>query len=176
MSAAARTSVATAADVAERPRVRRRAHARRRRLIANVLFVTLMTVVMVYLSVWQRDNQSERNCRHRLQFAATALRRLPPGKPWPLALPQAEENQTNNRLHYDYRPLNDQLLGSITPVGVCACRRPHRLLLREPGLHVLLYDGRNYEIRWLSVPEYLRSAEQWHLATEFPPAPHLSEH
>ena len=108
---------------------------------------------MVVLSMAHRDSQYVRTCQANIQSAVETLEaeRGQRGLPLILPLPEAGRSLRN---HYRYAPRNANRLGTVRPVVVCYCRRPHRFFLRTSGRHVVLYDGDALTLRWMSESEF----------------------
>jgi len=154
---------------------------RRRRVRRSVLVFVFVTVVIILLSVAERDHQARRGaiaaCERRLLFARDELQRLLDERgliaPAELPLPPVEvpahppiagrspeeDAYFEMRSQYVYNAFYGQAKdGSL--VGVCYCAKPHQLYLQADGRHVLLFDGRTYQVRWIPEAEFQRRARQ----------------
>jgi hypothetical protein len=143
---------------------------RRRRVWRNFAFIVLITFIMVLLSVAERDNQSLRGsvqrCYHDLEYACGVLQaQFDQGRAAPATLPlpeepeppdlkpaereQFEQRQLDRRLRYIYLARHRGQVRAGRPALVCQDVQMHDLYIRPDQLHVILFDGRNYELRTL---------------------------
>ncbi|MFH1746493.1 MAG: hypothetical protein ABIG44_05545 [Planctomycetota bacterium] len=159
---------------------RRRMTERRRRVWLNLLLFGVVLVVAVLLSMAQRDHQSVRSCDQRLTVTCQELQKMlaqgkvaPKNLPLPLpgseygdAMLSEEEAAADDeaffvmRAHYFYNAHYARQSASGQRVGVCCCANAHALYLREDGRHVVLFDGENYELVWMTEEEYQRQAAE----------------
>lgn len=159
--------------VADRAALRAMAE-RRWRVWINVAAFVLATALILVLSMAQRDHESVQKCHERMDYARQQLQDLlAQGQLVPLRLPlpegeqlpadaspaereQREEDALSRREHYFYNMRYARSLGRSTPVGVCCCKYPHRLYLHQDGRHVIIFDGEQYELVWLTETEFRR--------------------
>jgi hypothetical protein len=144
---------------------------RRSRIIRTVLKVAAVVVAMALLLILNRDNQSARGCRARMEALAARLR----------ALEQSEEDSPVGLLLRDPREMPDESpdvrsqLGHVYAntfyhaqaasrgqAGVCCCREAHERILLPSGRHVLLYDASDgsYSVVWMEEPEFRMRADE----------------
>ncbi len=136
---------------------------RRRRVWRSVLLVVLLTLVMVMLSVMNRDQQAIDSCRERMEYAVREFQRQfdehgisPTALPLPQDTPDAAARM---REHVLYNYLYTE--SALTEVGVCCCRYPHSRLFQPAGRHVITFnvrDGR-YLLRWVKEEEFRQKAD-----------------
>jgi hypothetical protein len=150
------------AILSERVRQRTMA-ARRRRFVRSALLFLGLAAAMVVVSLLHRDAQAVRHCRDRLEYAVRQFSADYKGRTLPLLLPHRPEEGKWVRNHYDYRWKNDQHFGPDRRVGVCCCKRAHRFFMRADGRHVLLFDGQDFQIVWMTEDEFRWRAEDLRL-------------
>lgn len=175
------TTAPAAESVADRAAERLRAR-RRWRVWINVAVFVLVTVGMLFLLLVQRDSQAQRGiaeCHAKLAVAREEFQKLwhtaaplPDALPLPKAPPPAGAGATprpanddkilDDRLHYFYNRnyLRNYWAGVAADrvVGVCCCEEPHFLFLQADGRHVILFDGQQYELRWMTESEFRQRA------------------
>jgi hypothetical protein len=156
--------------------------ARRRRLIVQSLIFFAVTVGMVVVLTYKRDEQSVRSCARRLEFARDRFQAaLDRHEPLPafLPLPDEQEETTDFDAADDSAKLRDHYLfssrliaGKSGEVGVACCFHPHRLYTRGNGRHVLIYDAQpqRFRVEWMpEAPFAARAAALGlHLPTQTP--------
>ncbi|MBU0640499.1 MAG: hypothetical protein KKB50_16675 [Planctomycetes bacterium] len=156
------TGVADQTTLAERATRRTLSH-RRWRVWRMIAIFVIATATMITLSMANRDAQSVRTCQTNLRYALDVFRSEHKGKPLPWTLPMPHAERDLLRSHYRYAPQNANLLDTYSPVGICWCDQPHHLFLRPSGRHLLLFDGEEYEIRWMSEAEFRTNAARFGL-------------
>ena len=130
---------------------------RRRNVRRNVVVLTAMIAFTLLITLAGRDQQDVRRCRDRLERAVAILRDRV-GSGLPDDFPQPDQEQTVAASHYDYRPDNLVAESLLTPIAVIACDSNHGLFLDTNGRHVVLYDGKNFDIRWMTETEFQERA------------------
>ncbi len=153
---------------------------RRMRVWRSVLLFVGLTLIMLVLSMANRDKEAQRTCRRRMQFAAEMLQSVVDrGEPLPPHLPlprergaRADRRERVAREHYHYGSLLQSVPADAKVLGVCVCVRPHHFFLNASGRHVLRLDveKRRYSVGWETEAEYCRHAAQIGLPIK-PPAP-----
>lgn len=163
----------TAADRA----ARRTLLQRRRRVWRSLVLFVVVTAVMVLVSMAQRDYQSVRTCRQRLEYTCAELQKLlergdkaPQSLPLPRADGGRESAGVNGgvdddayftlRARYFYNARYGRAAAREKRVGVCCCEQPHRLYLRADGRHVIVFDGQRYDLIWMAEQEFRRQAAE----------------
>jgi hypothetical protein len=161
---------------------------RRWRVWINICVFVLATALILVLSMAQRDHQSVQTCFERMDYIRQQLEGLL-GKgevaPRHLPLPEVEpppsdasldereryeEEVLSRREHYFYNTRYGAAAATPdAPTGVCCCKAPHRLYLREDGRHVIIFDGEQYELIWLTESEFRRREKA--LGFDLPTAP-----
>jgi len=136
---------------------------RRRRVWRSVLLVGALIVVMVTLSVMNRDQQAIDSCRERMEYAVREFQRQFDERgvsPAVLPLPQdTPDAAARMREHVLYNYLYTE--SALTEVGVCCCRYPHSRLFQPAGRHVITFnvkEGR-YLLRWVREEEFRQQAD-----------------
>ncbi len=139
-------------------RVRERVMRERRlRLIRNTVFVGLISLVMLYVALLQRDAQALRTWNAEAKRLAGFFQAEfdLTGAP-PLDFPEnaADPNYRGDyreflRSRYRLNPLYPQKLAAIRPVGVAVLNDPERMYLRPAGKIVILFDGERYSGEWM---------------------------
>ena len=124
---------------------------RRRNVRRNLGIMTAMVALTLLITMAGRDQQHRRDCRARLVQAVGDY-------------PRRTEPHSAAASHYVYRPDNLSADAPDAPVGVSCCAAAHRLFLDTDGRHVVTYDGRAFEIRWMTETEFQRRAESLGLA------------
>lgn len=144
-------------------RVRLRTMAERRRRVWRSLALFMVTVAaMVVIVMLRRDTQAVESCRHMLDDAVGVLHaELAKGHGLPPTFPQSAAGRSVLRTHFHYSMLNAQFLAGKRQIGICSCEQPHRLFLQRNGRHVALFDGENFEVRWVDEEEFRRNAAAW---------------
>lgn len=155
---------------------------RRRRVWFNLMLFLVVTAGMVVLSMAQRDHAALRgtiaDCRKRLEFVRDELQTLfdrtgqlaPDELPLPeLAASGQDADKTKGslddeefftlRTHYIYNARYAQA-SKRQLVGVCCCEQAHDLYLQRDRRHVLLFNGKRYEVLWMSETEFRRRAHE----------------
>jgi len=181
MGASGETQIQVAARTAAEQTLARR----RRRVWRNLTLIMVITGIMVVLSMAERDNQSLRGsietCRRNLEFAAGRLQeafdrgepappRVPlPQDPAPPGLSPADQEayqdaQLDRILHYHYEPMHRKALSPGRTAIICYCVKPHHLYLRDDRRHVILFDGRKYQVACLGETEFRRRAAELGIA------------
>ncbi len=160
------TSSATGQSAASQRVERRTLGERRRRVWRNVLFVIAVTVVMLVLSLMNRDEQAIRGCRERLERVLQVFQKLhDSGDPPPALLPLPQEGDRVSeevRSHMHYNVLYSERILFSREVGVCCCLQPHARLFQPSGRHVIILDTQRgkYELRWMDETEFERRAAE----------------
>ncbi len=135
--------------------------ATRRRKVARLLIVVvLVTAAMVLLSIANRDEQSVSRCRRDLDYAVEQLReRLAEGAGLPRELAYRPDAAPRLQYHYHYVPRNALRAEAGVPAGIACCVAPHGLYFDTDGRHVVVYDGKDFEIRWMTEEEFAIRAD-----------------
>jgi hypothetical protein len=138
---------------------------RRRRVLRSVLFVVVVMLVMLVLTLANRDQQSIDACKKRMEYAVATLRdhhgeflRDPQKFPLPLIARHFGDAWRDHVL--DNWRFSEQA-AFAREVGVCCCERPHSPLFLAPGRHVIIYhvDTQQYELKWMTEREFAKRAE-----------------
>ncbi len=142
---------------------------RRRRVWRNVGLVVVVTIVMVVLTQFNRNEQAIRSCQQRMEYARKLFQDrqdqgLPALEDLPLpgsgaATPEERQRLADLRNHtiYNMRYSGQTLLSR--QIGVCWCRRPHTRLFRSPGRYVIILENGKYEWRWMDETEFRERAD-----------------
>ena len=137
---------------------RRQRHVRR-----NVVVLIAMMAFLLLITLAGRDQQDVRRCRSSLEGAVAVLRdRVEPGLPDDF--PRQDQEKTVAASHYDYRPGNLVAESLVSPFALVGCNSTHSLFLDTDGRHVVLYDGKDFEIRWMTETEFRERASSIGLA------------
>jgi hypothetical protein len=147
---------------------------RRRRVWRSILLIGVTTLVLVGLSVQNRDEVAIRACFKRMEVASQILQdRYDRGLPFPSRLPMPDDPENSKqrrdyilrlRSHAYYNVLhNPGRAGGID--GVCCCRWPHTRLVGASGRHVVLFNAEThqYEVRWMNESEFAARAAAYGL-------------
>ncbi len=113
--------------------------------------MAVMVALTLLITMTGRDQQDVRDCRTRLERAVRDY-------------PRPSEALSAAASHYVYRPDNLSADAPDGPVGVSCCAAAHGLFLDTDGRHVVIYNERAYEIRWMTETEFQRRAESLGLA------------
>jgi hypothetical protein len=157
--------LADQAAVAERVR-RRTTAARRRRFVRSAVLFLFLTAAMVLVSLAHRDSQAAKaaeQCRAWAEYAARELTAKYKGRMLPLLLPHREKDRERVRTHYHYEWSNDRHVAANERVGVCCCKQPHRFFLRPDGRHVILFDGEDFRVVWMTEDAFRERAAELRL-------------
>jgi hypothetical protein len=148
---------------------------RRRRVLRNVLFVVVVSLVMLVLTVANRDQQAIDGCKERMEYAVKTLRehhREWLRDPQKFALPLIEAHLGDT---WRYHVLDNwrftEQAAFAREVGVCCCERPHSPLFLAAGRHVIIYHvaEQEYELKWMTEREFARRAEELGLRVSIRP-------
>jgi hypothetical protein len=133
---------------------------RRRKVVQLAAIVLVVTVAMLLLSIASRDEQSVSRCRRDLEYAVQQFReRLATGAVLPREMPRRPDSGERVEFHYHYVPRNVVREQRGAPVGVACCIEPHVLYFDQNGRHMVIYDGRDFEIRWMTEEEFRMRAD-----------------
>jgi hypothetical protein len=139
---------------------------RRRRVIRGVLTVILGTLVILVLSILNRDQQALDACRARMEDALKTFQEHHQDwlrDPLKFPLPSIEARLGDEwRDHVlDNWRFTEQAAYS-REVGVCCCERPHTRLFRPAGRYVILFNvpAQKYELKWMHESEFARRAAE----------------
>lgn len=132
---------------------------RNRRLLRGVLVLVVVTGLLIVLAITNRDRQAIRHS-HRVGIRLTrafqaefdrtgiAPRRLPPVN--------LRARHIRDAVIFNvYYP--DQIR-TARVVGVCCNRSPVSMYLDPPGRHVVLFDGREFQLEWMLETEFRERA------------------
>jgi hypothetical protein len=143
---------------------------RRRRVWLNTVGIVLITLLMVLLSVAERDSQSLRGsvtqCQQDLMVVRDALQaEFKAGRPAPAKMPlpvvpippdlspaqrdRFEQRQAERRQCYVYLAGHRGQVRDGKPVVVCQDLHLHDLYIHPDQLHVILFDGHDYKLETL---------------------------
>ena len=138
---------------------------RRRRVVRSVLTVVFVTLVMVVLSVLNRDRAAISSCEDRMRYAVRVLQEnhkqwLKDPARFPLDVIRDRLGDAWNSGVFENSRFTEQaaFMGSV---GVCCCERPHGRLFR-PGLrHLIVFKVREetYQFLTLEEGEFARQAD-----------------
>ena len=148
-------------------RVARRTLAqRRRRVLASALTVILITLVMLLLTILNRDEQAVRACRERMEQALVTFQQhheewLRDPLKFPLPSVEAQLGDVWREHVLDNWRYTEQA-AAADDVGVCCCERPHSRLFRPSGRHVIVFNvpGQKYGLRWMDEDDFVRRADE----------------
>lgn len=147
---------------------------RRRRVWLSIACYGLATAVMVFASLAHRDYRAVRS-NERLMgelqalFQADYLDRPLPQK-LPLDDPEGPRVDVNWRKRLCYVPQNQWRLDELERVAVCYNDVPLTFYVRPDGRHLILFDGREYTLEWLSEAEFRQQHDRYgiRLVTDHP--------
>jgi hypothetical protein len=143
---------------------------RRRRVWLNTVGIVLITLLMVLLSVAERDSQSLRGsvlrCKNDLEYARKVLQaEFDAGRPAPAKMPlpavqippdltqkereRFDQQREDWRRHYKYLAGHRGQVRDGKPVVVCQDVHLHDLYIYPDQLHVILFDGHDYKLETL---------------------------
>lgn len=147
---------------------------RRRRVWRSALTVVIVTAGMVILLIINRDNQTIRSCRERMEYALQELERLreEEGRA-PRELPVAGESgladdgatpaqQMRAHVYYNMLYAYSMEIGYGREIGVCCCKRPHTRLFLPNGRHVIVFnvERETFELHWMDEADFARRSEE----------------
>jgi hypothetical protein len=153
---------------------------RRRRVWLNTVGIVLITLLMVLLSVAERDRQSLRGsvlrCQKDLEYAREVLQAgFDAGRPAPAKMPlpavqippdltpkereRFDQQREDWRRHYLYRAGHRGQVRVGKPVVVCQDEHMHDLYINPDQLHVILFDGQTYELKTLHKDDLAQMAD-----------------
>jgi hypothetical protein len=136
---------------------------RRRNFGRNIVVLTAVIAFALLITLGGRDQQDVGRCRDSLEDAVTILReRVDSGLP--SNFPQPDPENSVAASHYDYRPENIVAEALVGHSAVIGCHATHSLYLDTNGRHVVLYDGKDFEIRWMTETEFQERATNIGLA------------
>lgn len=148
---------------------------RRRRVLRRVLFVVVVSLVMLVITIANRDQQSIDSCKKRMEYAVSALREhhsdwLRDPQKFPLRLIAEQMGDVWRDHVLDNWRFSEQA-AFAREVGVCCCERPHNPLFLPPGRHLIIYHvaKREYELKWMTEREFARRAEELGLRVRVQP-------
>lgn len=158
-------TLAAASDASERV-ARRTLVERRRRVLRRVLFVVAVTLVMVVITVANRDQQSIDACKQRMEYAVKALREhhsewLRDPQKFSLPLLEAQLGDAWRDHVLDNWRFTEEA-AFAREVGVCCCERPHSPMFLPAGRYVIIYHvaAQQYELKWMTEREFAEHAEE----------------
>jgi hypothetical protein len=132
---------------------------RRRRIWRRLLLMIVVTVTIIVLALVQRDTQRIRYHAGEMERIAEALRGAMEQKgaaPEVLSLARSDsEVATRYLFNVNYRQHAERRGRS----AVCAMREPVPLLLRPNRRYVILFDGRQFSVRWMTEAEFATQSE-----------------
>ncbi|MBW7907148.1 MAG: hypothetical protein LC135_10300 [Phycisphaerae bacterium] len=131
---------------------------RSRRIWRQLVLVAVVTVVIVILSLAQRDLQAQRWERRELDRLAESLqsRLATEGGAVDLVALMRLDDPLWNRYQFNDGYARQGWRGS--EIGVGCSRSVVALFLKEDGRFVLLFDGAAYRVEWLTEREFRRRA------------------
>jgi hypothetical protein len=149
----------------EAERVRLRTYRERsRRIWRQLLLVVVVTIIIVLLSLAQRDTQAQRFERREIDRLAATLRESFHKNKAPAdllgAIPLQDPLWRRYYLNQGYA--RQGWAGSR--IGVACSPRPVQMFLRSDGRMLLLFDGREFTVNWISEEEFRKHAAELGLA------------
>ncbi len=137
---------------------------RRRRVLRSVLAVVLGALVLLVLSILNRDAQALEACRQRMEQALKTFQQhhqewLRDPLKFPLPSVEAQLGDVWREHVLDNWRFTEQA-AYAHEVGVCCCEQPHSRLFRPAGRYVILFNvpEQKYELKWMDEPEFARRA------------------
>lgn len=136
---------------------------RRRRIIQHVALYIFATAVIIVLAMLQRDSAAIGRSKQYMEHVRDGLAEayteghLPTELPAPSGI---EDDEVENwRGKHLYLPNNVARLYAHDEVVICCSDPPVRMYLQQEGRHVVLFDGEQFELVWMSDREFRRRAE-----------------
>ncbi|RMF76209.1 MAG: hypothetical protein D6744_12535 [Planctomycetota bacterium] len=134
------------------------------RFLRSVALVIVMTGVMLFAAIHTRDTQTRKQSARLGRALAAAMqerfdqthrppRDLPP-------LPSPEQTRLA-RARYTLNLFYAEQIRTARSVAACYPRGPLSMALRETGRHVVFFDGKRFESRWVPEDEFRRRASSW---------------
>jgi len=145
---------------------------RRRQVLRSVLMIVAISVLMVLVVLWNRDEAVVRSCAARMAALRDEFqRRHDQGLLPPPVLPVPSEGAdvaAHRRLvlelqhHVYYEALFSRSGSARREVGVCCCHVPHDRLIGPTGRHVLVFDTQTgrYTVEWVRESDFPRRAAE----------------
>jgi len=145
---------------------------RRRQVRRSVLVILAISLLMVLVVLWNRDEAVVRSCAARMAALRDEFQsRHDQGQLPPPVLPLPAEGAdvaTHRRLvvelqnHVYYDALFSRSGSARREVGVCCCRAPHDRLIGPTGRHVLVFDTQTgrYAVQWVRESDFARRAAE----------------
>lgn len=132
---------------------------RRRRIWRRLLLMIVVTVTIIVLALAQRDTQRIRYHAEEMARIAEALRgslEQTGVAPEVLSLARRDsEIARKYRFNVNYRQHAERRGRS----AVCAMTEPVRLFLRQSRRYLILFDGREFSVRWMTEEQFLEQSE-----------------
>lgn len=136
------------------------ANERRRRVWRNVAFFIVTFILILLLSLYNRDEQEVRADRRRMEFWRQSFQKaLEAGQELPLQLPTPPGDSGEIRDDYIYNMMYQQVLRIRGRAALCYRAQAAHLALRRDGRHVLIVSGRSLEIVWMNDDDFEAQAE-----------------
>jgi hypothetical protein len=148
---------------------------RRRRVLRSLLFVVAIMLVVIVVTVANRDQQAIDGCKRQMEYAVATLRadhsewlRDPQKFPLPRIADHLGDGWREHVL--DNWRFTEQA-AFAREVGVCCCERAHSPLFLAPGRQVIIYHvgKQEYELKWMTEGEFARRAEELGLRVRLGP-------
>lgn len=167
MTGTASNSPPIDASVAEKVR-RRTMVQRRRRVLLHLAAFIAVSIGMLYVVLWQRDDHAMRSITDISRAAAAAMQKQfdQSGVP-PAEFPDLGKQYSRAAARYVMNIAYAQQLSRHKQVVVLVTARVHRFLAAD-GHSLVLFDGREFTERWLTVDELRANASEWGVALDGP--------
>ena len=148
---------------------------RRRRVLRSIFTIVAVTLVILLLTVLNRDEQAVQGCRERMEQAVKTLQQhhtewLRDPQKFPLPSIGAQLGDVWRDHVLDNWRFTEQA-AFAREVGVCCCEQPHSRLFQASGRYVIIYHvaQQKYELVWMNELEYQRRAEELGFRIQSPP-------
>jgi hypothetical protein len=136
---------------------------RRRRLAWRVILFTIITAVMIFVAVINRDTMELRDQRRIGALMVKAFERKAAERHSPPLTFPYETSPIQTDLPYERFYLNIFYAGQArpgAPSGVCCLKQPVSFYIRTEGRTVILYDGAHFDSEWMTESEFRSRAQE----------------
>lgn len=171
MTESAKDALITESSPAEKVALRRLRH-RRSKLVRSLGMVSIVSLLMVAISVNERDRQLGKRCRQSLMRYSELIKRSLPGPIPPNLLELRDEPEILVPAHYNY--ISEHVLSSLVskqPLAICYCKAPHRLLWGDDGRNVLTLTEGRFRVEWMTESVFQARRAALGAAVDPEPAP-----
>lgn len=132
---------------------------KKRRVWRSLLLVVVVTGVIVYLAMLQRDTQSRRGAEREAQRIVAAFQRMRQATgALPERVPPLERRSADTWNAYYFNPAYTRRAERGETTGVVCPREDLRMYLGGSGRYVVVFRNGDFEAHWMSAEEFRSAA------------------